>query len=188
LSLRGDSAGLGFEHVERVVKFCREGAAGKTVELPHGVKVTRQNRELIFQLPAGTAKVIVAFHYRLQVPGETRLPALGKTIAANLVAPPQVLPFRAESNEAWLDYQKVELPLFVRQRQPGDRFWPFGAPGPKKLKEFFIDAKVPAAERDMIPLVASVNDIVWVAGQRPDDRFKVTGNTKQVLHLQLNKE
>ena len=188
LSLRGDCAGLGFEHVERVVRFGREGTAGKIVELPHGVKVTRQHRELVFQLRASTEGLVVAFHYRLQVPGETRLPVLGKTITANLVAPPQVLPFRAESNEAWLDYQKVELPLFIRQRQPGDRFWPFGAPGPKKLKEFFIDAKIPAEERDMIPLVASVNDIVWVAGRRPDDRFKVTENTKQVLYLKLDSE
>jgi tRNA(Ile)-lysidine synthase len=183
LSVQGSSAGLGWQHVDRVCTLGSKGTTGKMVELPHGVRVTKKYGQLIFQRGV-CENGVVAFYYRLQIPGETRLPVLGKVMAADLVAPP-VLPFKAKKNEAWLDYHKLAFPLCIRQRQPGDRFWPLGAAGPKKLKEYFINAKIPVAQRDLIPLVACAHEVVWVAGWRIDERLKITADTKQALHLSL---
>jgi tRNA(Ile)-lysidine synthase len=54
----------------------------------------------------------------------------------------------------------------------------------KKLGDFFTDAKVPRADRARAALVTSGGEIVWVAGHRPDDRFKVTARTKRFLWIE----
>jgi tRNA(Ile)-lysidine synthase len=55
-----------------------------------------------------------------------------------------------------------------------------------KLQDYFVNAKVPRAERDRVPLVVSGEDIVWVVGHRIDDRYKVTPQTKQTIRLEAS--
>jgi tRNA(Ile)-lysidine synthase len=60
-----------------------------------------------------------------------------------------------------------------------------GVEGSQKLKEFFIDHKIPRFERSKIPLLISGEKIVWVVGYRIDDRFKVTDKTSNVLKVMV---
>jgi tRNA(Ile)-lysidine synthase len=60
----------------------------------------------------------------------------------------------------------IPLPLEARAWQAGDRFWPQGAPGVRKLQDFLVDAKIPRWLRPHLPLLASGRDIVWVPGVR----------------------
>jgi tRNA(Ile)-lysidine synthase len=62
---------------------------------------------------------------------------------------------------------------------------PLGAGGSQKLKEFFIDHKIPRFERPKIPLLLSGEKITWVAGYRIDERFKVTDRTEKVLKVMI---
>jgi tRNA(Ile)-lysidine synthase len=55
--------------------------------------------------------------------------------------------------------------------------------GQKKLQDFFVDEKVPRAERGRVPLVVSPRGIVWVVGHRPDERFRIGPATRRILHL-----
>jgi tRNA(Ile)-lysidine synthase len=74
--------------------------------------------------------------------------------------------------------------LEVRGWQPGDRFRPIGAPGMKKLKDWFIDRHIPATERKLLPLVISDSgEIIWVPGFPPADGFKISATTKLALRL-----
>jgi len=84
---------------------------------------------------------------------------------------------------ACLDLAKTGDKLTVRPRKRGDRFQPLGLPQPKKLGEFMIDAKIPQAWRQHIPIVCSPERVVWVVGWRLDERVKVSQTTKQVLCL-----
>jgi tRNA(Ile)-lysidine synthase len=93
-----------------------------------------------------------------------------------------------QSNRSFVadfDLHQAGNELFVRQRQPGDRFQPLGMNMPKKLQDFMVDAKVPLSWRDRIPIVCSAQQIVWVVGWRIDDRVKVTDATKEVLRLEF---
>ena len=68
----------------------------------------------------------------------------------------------------------LTLPLEVRNRRPGDRFRPIGAPGTRKLQDFLVDRKVPRLNRDTLPLVVDGQDrIVWVVGQAVAEGFRV---------------
>ncbi len=84
---------------------------------------------------------------------------------------------------ACLDTELLEHPLVYRYWKPGDSFIPLGMKKKKKLSDFFIDNKIPLTEKKRIPLVQSGKNIIWVAGYRIDDRYKITGTTRQIIRL-----
>lgn len=85
--------------------------------------------------------------------------------------------------EAFLSGPEGSL-LSVRAWESGDRFRPLGAPGEKKLKEWFIDRQIPRRERKDLPVVIGCNGkVVWVPGFPPADSHKISQNTKQALRL-----
>jgi tRNA(Ile)-lysidine synthase len=76
--------------------------------------------------------------------------------------------------------------LSLRTPRPGDRFQPLGLAGHSaKLSDFFINRKVAAALRQHWPLVTCGETVVWVAGLRLDERFKVTEATRRTLKLEF---
>jgi tRNA(Ile)-lysidine synthase len=84
-----------------------------------------------------------------------------------------------------LDGGQASLPLTVRSSRPGDRFWPQGAPGTKKLQDFLVDSKIPRWLRPHLPVVESQGRIIWVAGLRLAEPARVAPHTKTVLSLRL---
>jgi tRNA(Ile)-lysidine synthase len=73
----------------------------------------------------------------------------------------------------------------MRNFRPGDRFQPLGVKGTQKLKEFFIDHKIPRFERPKIPLLIAGEVIAWVVDYRIDERVKVTEKTERVLRVEV---
>ncbi len=71
----------------------------------------------------------------------------------------------------------------MRNFRPGDRFRPLGVSGTQKLKDFFIDHKIPRFERPSVPLLISEERIAWVVGYRIDGRVRITEKTKKVLKV-----
>ena len=75
----------------------------------------------------------------------------------------------------------------IRAREPGDFFQPLGAPGSKKLKDCLIDRKIPARERNLLPLVVTDSGtILWVPGLPPSQSRKINAKTKMALKLTYN--
>jgi tRNA(Ile)-lysidine synthase len=91
---------------------------------------------------------------------------------------------RAESR-VYLDADLAGDELLVRTWRPGDRFHPLGMAHEKKLQDYFSDAKVPRALRRHIPLVFNHSHLLWVGGERIDDRVRLTPATRRVLALQI---
>ncbi|WP_321995449.1 tRNA lysidine(34) synthetase TilS [Draconibacterium orientale] len=90
-----------------------------------------------------------------------------------------------EANTACVDLEKVQFPLLMRKWKQGDYFQPLGMTGFKKVSDFFIDRKMPLHEKENTWLLCSGKNIVWIMGQRLDNRFKVTPSTKQVLKIEI---
>ncbi|RZL40437.1 MAG: hypothetical protein EOP00_26650 [Pedobacter sp.] len=89
--------------------------------------------------------------------------------------------------KAFVDLEKLIFPLIVRFWQDGDKFMPLGMRNFKKLSDFFIDQKVPLPQKDKIPLLVNGNgEIIWVAGFRTDNRYKVNATTKKVAIFELS--
>ncbi|NLP09188.1 tRNA lysidine(34) synthetase TilS [bacterium] len=90
-----------------------------------------------------------------------------------------------DKKRAWVDGDKLTLPLTLRPMRDADRFRPLHLAGSKSLSDFFIDEKVPRHLRRRIPILWSGDQVVWVCGQRLDDRFKVTAETTRIYELRL---
>ena len=113
----------------------------------------------------------------------------GQTVTAELLAAGAAVP--AEGSEGRkTSVARVRADacrgLAVRNRRQGDRFRPVGLAGRKTLQDYFVDRKVPRADRDAVPIVVDDADrIVWVAGHGIDADFRVTESTQPVLVLRL---
>jgi len=83
--------------------------------------------------------------------------------------------------EQYFDADRIEGPLVLRNRRPGDRFHPLGAPGSRRLKEFLIDFKTPAATRDRLLLLCDAKRVLWVVGLRTADPTRLTAGTERIL-------
>ena len=92
----------------------------------------------------------------------------------------------ASPETAYLDGDKLHFPMILRNFEPGDRFVPLGMPGHRKVKDFFIDLKVPSKERSSTPILFHEQRTVWICGLRIDDRFKITPETKMILKATLS--
>ena len=86
---------------------------------------------------------------------------------------------------ACLDADKVVLPLVVRKWRKGDRFVPLGMKGKKNVSDYLTDRKFSLFEKEKQYVVCSGDDIVWLANERCDHRFRVTDATRRVLLLRL---
>ncbi|MBS1520375.1 MAG: tRNA lysidine(34) synthetase TilS [Bacteroidetes bacterium] len=87
-----------------------------------------------------------------------------------------------------IDIDLLIYPLTLRHWEEGDHFHPLGMKTRQKLSDFFVHQKVPLHEKSRIPLLVNGNDeIIWIGGYRPDDRYKVTAKTKKVTIFELFK-
>jgi tRNA(Ile)-lysidine synthase len=89
------------------------------------------------------------------------------------------------NSKAVMDMNEVKPPITVRSWKEGDRFYPLGLKGSKKLQDFFIDVKVPVNLRKKIPVFCDQEKILWVGNMRMDSRVKVTPSTREYLCLEL---
>lgn len=89
---------------------------------------------------------------------------------------------------ACLDADKITQPLTLRKWQIGDRFVPFGMKGKKKVSDYLIDAKFSILQKNQTYVLCCGDEIVWLVGERTDNRYRVDATTQNllVLHLQKN--
>lgn len=85
---------------------------------------------------------------------------------------------------ACIDFEKIKLPLLIRGWEKGDNFYPFGMKQKKKLSDYFIDRKYSLVEKEKILILESGGNIVWIIGERLDDRYKITGSTTRILRIE----
>ena len=196
LQRQAGSRPIHFDHVERVFALAAAGSGG-AVSLPGQDAVTTGG--VIVLRPAGPKSRGSpkregggnSFAFSLSIPGEVALDPQKLTVTAERMpgtdaAQARPMKWAARGAEVGVAAGALRLPLAVRSRRPGDRFRPLGAPGARKLQDFFVDRKVPRGERDTVPLVVDASDrIVWVVGQTVAEDFRVTDPSRGVILLKV---
>lgn len=174
-----------FECVEAVLDLVNRGTSGTSIR-SHGIRVYRDYEEIrVTALRAEPLEEPIPYpsNFNLSVPGSLCWPYTGAALHAALV---NTLPetWKSDSSSVYLDADTFTHDLVVRQWKKGDSFFPIGMNGHrKKIQDFFSDIKLSRKRRMDVPIVEAPEGIVWVAGFRPDHRFRVMIETKRFLAL-----
>jgi tRNA(Ile)-lysidine synthase len=166
-----------FERIA-AIRSLIEAQKGIVIECGGGWVAERGAGEIIFHKKNKNA----AFGQTLVVPGTITVNGCSLTVKENV--PP--VRFEDDPQRAYVDAGALKFPLTVRAWKNGDRFVPLGMNKEKKVSDFFIDQKIPLFRKRTIPIVTSGDSIVWIAGLRLDDRFKITPRTKNALLLTIH--
>ncbi|MBF6629461.1 MAG: tRNA lysidine(34) synthetase TilS [Proteiniphilum sp.] len=108
----------------------------------------------------------------------------------NLKLKATTMPAEIKKNNRFLtaDYAKLTFPLQLRRWREGDWFIPLGMEGRKKLSDYFTDRKFSLRDKENVWVLLSGDDIVWIVGERTDNRYRVTDKTVNLFMVELNKE
>jgi len=184
---------LTYGHLNAVADLAAGREGSKSLDLPAGMRVIRRYSRLVFERsPSGPPPRAAASEIRVASDGTTPLPGFGLEITVDQLPADEAtiaahIGLRSEGGpchfEEWLDAEAVHPPLIARSRRPGDRFFPLGMPGMKKLSDFFIDEKVDADRRERVVVLCDQLGPVWVVPLRIDERVRLTRATRRILRL-----
>jgi tRNA(Ile)-lysidine synthase len=198
--------GAGYIHIEEIRRLAKEGATGSAIDILHGYRAVKGYAAVTLERKGQTTAVGIEGILPIAVPGEVQLPTLGVTIYANTftgleaTAEHAVFGDRAirtlhvpranglEKNRAFFDWEQLQKPLSVRTRRPGDKFFHVGMGYNKKVKEYFIDRKIPREHRDRVLLFTHGDDILWIVGHYVDRRYLANSHTSTILELDIREE
>ena len=183
--LRRDCGGLR-ELTRADVENILDMKDGKTLRL-HGGFLLRKERGRIRPLQQDRLTDRIPYNRRWDGASELRIKEAGLLITADVIDG-TALKSQAYDDESGvcLDRDRLAFPLEVRSPKSGDRFYPLGSPGHKKLKEAFRERDVPPSERPARPVFLSGGEIIWARGLPVGEKFKITSSTRSVLQISVH--
>ncbi|MDD5450108.1 MAG: tRNA lysidine(34) synthetase TilS [Candidatus Omnitrophica bacterium] len=186
--VKGDLNSVTYRHWESLSGLLI-GKSAWSLNLP-GVVVKKEKNNLIFCRPGADKKTTVSLKgpYQLMVPGKTELQGFGSAIEARFIKNPSRLKYKKSKSEEYFDFKKLKPPFYLRFRKTGDRIMPLGMERYKRLKQLFIDEKIPVSRRDNIPILFSRDKLLWVCGVKRSGHAKIDARTKTALMLKITKK
>ncbi|WP_223911579.1 tRNA lysidine(34) synthetase TilS [Geobacter sp. AOG1] len=180
--VKGNLARIGFVHLHAIDRLLHDAGTGASLDLPDGTRVKRGYGQLIFTI-GGREELSREWEVVVEGAGSYNLPGGTVLVVEHGEVPTNLREIKP--TVVYLDAERVPFPLHVRNFRPGDRFAPLGMAGHKKVKELFIDCKIPRDRRWRVPLVFSMSRLVWVAGVRPAAEACLTPSTADVLKVEI---
>src|SRR5262249_33831642 len=161
---RGHLQGLDFQHVESLLDLIANGPPQGRLSIPGGwqlvkeyetLKLDKQSRKMGQQFPC--------YSYKLRFGEDLLIHEAGLTIQS-LEISPSLAGLPDNFMEAVFDIASLTADLTLRNFRRGDRFQPLGITGHKKVKELFIEKKVPLAVRASLPVIVLGDEVIWIPG------------------------
>ncbi len=172
---------LEFENVHSVLRLA-EGLTGSWLSLSGDSVVYRDRDELVLRRTDQVSdfRIIIQPNHRYEF---SRFRFSSELLQNGGVTP------SGTGTEEYVDADRIQSPeLVLRTWGDGDAFVPLGMTAKKKISDYFVDAKIPVYEKRNFPILETRDgEVVWVCGQRIDDRFKITSATKRVLKLEFSR-
>lgn len=178
---RGHLRSLEFIHIEDMLRLIEQGPPQGRVSIPGGWELVREYDALRLEKRFRTRRP-VCYDYPLEIGKIVPIVEAGLEFRSErILVPPKPMP--DDFMEAVFDSALMQGALSVRNFRRGDRFQPLGMSGRKKVKDLFIEKRVPLSIRARWPLVVTGEHIVWIPGYGRSAAARVSKATIAVLHL-----
>ncbi len=169
---------LSYVHEDAFFSLLEDDQGNCTIDFPHHLQIERSYDWIIISF-SDSKPQNSAFQKVLHIPSDIDLPNGSKLTATYTNHAPKI------ANHLWGGAVKdIVFPLYIRTRKPGDRISWSGLNGSKKVKDVFIDEKVPRKDRDRWPLIVDAKgEVLWIIGLK---KGRYTYQTKlESLYVQL---
>ena len=174
--------GISFAHIESLDNLSRKHESGKRINLPLNIEARREYDNLILESKKTCSKQI-QYEYAVDIPCSLYIKERNFKIILESVGKESV--DYSSKNKIYLDLDKIEQPLVIRNRRDGDWFQPLGTRGRQKIKKYFIDHKILPCRRDEIMFLIDNISVICIENMHLDDRVKITAQTKNVLKIEI---
>jgi len=171
-----------FIHIKSLCNLSQKCESGKRVVLPLGIEARREYENLILENKKACSTQ-VEYEYPMNIPGAVYIKERDVTVCAEITNK-EGIDFN-DKNKVYLDLDKIKQPLIIRNRRDGDWFVPLGMSGRQKIKNFFIDHKIPCRKRNEIMLIVDNLSVISIENLHLNDRVKITEKTRNVLKLEI---
>lgn len=184
--LAGAERDITSTHVEAISElFYRQ--TGKSRNLPYGIVASREYDQVVLRKNQG--QVVEQWQpNRLNVPGILHIPEANLSICCTIQEKAEDFSIKHVPQKPytkWFDYDIIKGNLFVRARKSGDSIVIDKAGKRQKLKSYFVNEKIPSADRNLIPLIADDEQIIWILGYRMSSAYQVSEKTRQILEIKV---
>ena len=178
---RGHLRGLEFVHIEELRRLIEHGAPQARLSIPGGWELVREYETLkLEKRTRGSTRI--CYSYKFDAGTTLRIPEAGYEFHSESTSP-NLVQFPTSAMEAVFDAACLSGPLTVRNFRRGDRFQPLGMGGHKKVKELFIEKKVPLSLRARLPILVIGAEILWIPGYARSEVGRVSESTTAVLQV-----
>ena len=194
--IKGDLRRIRMAQIDAAVGLIHSNKAMAWSDLPDRIRIEKQGDQLILRqashnlregqsTPAPPAYAYV-IGQAADLPLDLWIPEIQKNVTISgpyEAAGPDI--DRKDPSFAVFDLDRLRFPLIIRNPKPGDRLTPLGMKGSQKLKNFFINNKVPQPDRRLYPVLVSEREIIWIAGHRVAESVKVTQTSQRLVTAEL---
>jgi tRNA(Ile)-lysidine synthase len=183
MHLMGRDYVLELRHIDSIIDLVRCSQVGAVIHLPLELRAIKEYNFFVLRKGVSDGKVCIPpFIYELNIPGEIFVKEIGMMLSAQRV--PEMNKGLCSPWHVYIDADSISPPLIIRNRLKGDKFNPLGMKGSKKLKDYFIDRKIPREQRSKVPLVVSGQHILWVVGYQISNSARIQKGTQNIVALE----
>jgi tRNA(Ile)-lysidine synthase len=181
--LTGKSKQIHFKHIEDCRRIMYSSSPSASLNLPGTIMVQREYTHVVFSL--GNVNGIPSpYLYPLPIPGRIYIPEIGCTFITTVIKGDDHS-HDLTPNTILLDPQRIKGDLFIRSRRPGDRISITGMTGSKRIKELFIDEKIPKLQRERIPPLTDEEKVLWIPNLRKSNVSLASLEGKEGLLVEM---
>ncbi|MFL0252126.1 tRNA lysidine(34) synthetase TilS [Clostridium neuense] len=184
--LTGNVYNIEKKHVEDIIHIQQVGT-GKKVNLPNNIVAHNNYGDICFEVKSNDIidnKKI----YEASIENSHVISFNGFKFEVTLLESKTDIKLKQDDYVKYFDANKVGTNISIRYRNDGDKFKPLGMKSFKKLKDIFINLKIPREDRIKIPLICFGNEIAWIVGHKISEDFKIDDQTKTILKIKVERE
>ncbi|EMJ5408886.1 tRNA lysidine(34) synthetase TilS [Clostridioides difficile] len=180
----GDTNFVDQRHIEDIMSLEDNSKVNKMLTLPRNIFVYRKKGSIILTNEEIVNEEI-EFYYNVPSNGFIKIKELKQIIETQVMSIDRYKSMKLDNSSKGFDFNKVKGGIVIRSRRQGDKIKL--AMGSKKVKDLFIDLKIPREERCKIPIITDSEGIICVGDYKISENYKIDENTKEVLKINFNK-